>query len=67
MKVKIGGDEGISTYTVFKGTASNQTVKGFEMKIKIDDDGVVSGSNKNEGTSVKKTYSKYSRQCLIIF
>ncbi|KAG2387471.1 hypothetical protein C9374_001803 [Naegleria lovaniensis] len=56
VKIKIGGDEGTSTYTVFRGVPANTTVKGWEMKIEVDDQGVVTGSNKNEGASAKKTY-----------
>lgn len=60
VKIKIGGDDGTSTYTVLRGQPTNTLVKGWEMKIEIDgSSGTVSGSNKNEGSKAKKTYSKF--------
>ncbi|KAF0977312.1 hypothetical protein FDP41_003965 [Naegleria fowleri] len=58
VKIKIGGDDGTSTYTVLRGQPTNTLVKGWEMKIEIDgSSGTVSGSNKNEGSKAKKTYT----------
>jgi len=55
--VKVGGDDGISHFTVYRGAPVDLPVQGWEMKIDINTTtGEVSGSNKNEGHKVKKYY-----------
>ncbi|KAG2391778.1 hypothetical protein C9374_013263 [Naegleria lovaniensis] len=52
-----GGKDGLTSWTRWKGVATNSTVAGWEMKFQVDQYGNVSGSNKNDGSSITKYYS----------
>ncbi|KAL9648904.1 hypothetical protein ABK040_003833 [Willaertia magna] len=56
-KYKIGGDDGTTTWLIWRGQESTAVATGWEVKFEVDDQGNVSGSNKNEGCGIKKHYT----------